>query len=103
MTKSKRQFLWLRTISIALALVGVFGLLGAFQITKLGSSMFSFFELVMRNFAWAAPFLALVLSFFLWPSPGSVRASSGKKGSFGSITGSAKKRAGSSKSQGILE
>lgn len=103
MTKRKRQFLWLRTISIALALVGVFGLLGAFQITKLGSSIFSFFELVMRNFAWAGPFLALVLSFFLWPTPGSVRASSGKKSSSGSKTGFAKKRAGSSKSQRYTE
>lgn len=79
MAKNKRRLFWSRLISIALAFIGVFGLLGAFQITKLGSGIFNFFELLMGNFDWAGPFIALVLSFFFWPSSGSMESKAGKK------------------------
>lgn len=71
-----------KLLSVILILLSLLGFLGAFGFAA-GKQIYALFTAVLRNFAWAGPFLGLVAALLLWHYPslfaGDVAADSDKE------------------------
>ncbi|AET68822.1 DNA segregation ATPase, FtsK/SpoIIIE family [Desulfosporosinus orientis DSM 765] len=67
-----------KLLSIILILVSFLGFLGTFGFS-VGKQIYTMFTAVMGSFAWAGPFVSLIIAFFLWHYPSLFKADSPAK------------------------